>query len=398
MLEHITLLLPFLVSLFWTILFFFDRKRNNRPQNIWAMAMVLITVTMGVGAFYWNANENYSLFYKLDIIESFTTLSFVPVIFLYFRELTGGNGKWTKAKTGLLFLPAILFTAVSIFAYVYLGEERAAAFSQSMIENQGNLEEGILPDSILIHSLHLIVNEYTYSLVLLIQIVAVIIYAVRRLFLYRRRLDDFFSDRDGKDMKHHWSVFGGVLAFLVLTLITIGLGYTLYTEYHTTVAIVTFLHATVLYYTCYHVSYSYYTAQSFQEETVIPFNEPEVLPDDNDTEGKNNIHLKFLPKFNQVIDEDRLFLQKGLRIDDLANAVGTNRTYISRILKDEYHCSFWELINRKRIEYAKEQALQNPDYTVENLFELCGFSHSTAFSRAFHQVEGMTFRDWQKNR
>lgn len=394
MLKDIIILLPFLVSLFWTTHFLLNRKKNSRSQNVWTVAIGLICIIMGASAFYWYANENYSLFYQLDIIESVTTLSFVPVIFLYFKELTGDFKRWNYFQIALFFFPAFLFGSVAIFVYLYLGDDVMAAFSRDMIENLGNPTPGILPDSPLINGLHFIVNEYTYSAVLLIQTIAVIIYAFYRILLYRRRLNDFFSNVDDMNMKHYWAISGGILVFLIFTFAMTGLGFTLYVGFESSTLFIFSAYALILYFICHHVSCSYYTPGELVEE----INLPDDIGLTEDVESKHNLHFRHLSKFDQIINDDKLFLQKNLRIDDIASLVGTNRTYISRILKDEYNCSFWEFINRKRIEYAKEQACRYPDYTVETLAELCGFSHGTAFSRTFRQYEGVTFREWQKGK
>lgn len=358
--------------------------------------MALITFSMGISMFYWYTDENYSLFYKLDIIETFTTLSFVPVLFLYFKEITGSpNG--SALKTWLLFSPTLLFGAGNLFAYLYMGDEQATACTKYMLENGGNVEL----ESKLLQYLHLVINGYTYSLILVIQTVAVCIYAIYHLLLYRKHLNDFFSNVEDMGLEHYWSIFWGVMAFLVLTFISSGTGYILYIEYDVVVSIIRILFALILYYTCYHVSCAYYTVGkiipeiTFSDHTINEENsKTEESPKESERENKKQILSKLLPKFNQVIDEEKVFLQKNLRVDDVAALVGTNRTYISRILKEEYNYSFWEFINRKRIEYAKELATQSTNLTIEELADRCGFSHGSAFSRAFRQCEGITFKDW----
>jgi AraC-like DNA-binding protein len=360
--------------------------------------MGLVSISMALSAFYWYADENYSLFYKLDIIETPSTLLTIPVIYLYFKELTGDRQRsWFKLS--ILFIPPILFSVANAAGYLLIGEEYATAFTKAIIENKGNVS---IEGHELYRQMRFIINEYTYSLLCFVQAVGVFVYAMRRLLLYRRRLRDFFSNVDDKDMKHHWAVLWGILAVLILTFIVTALGYALYIKYDISVSIFRILYAVIYYYICYHVSISYYSATKLAEEFGITPNETDseeydILETENsDTNSKNHIHLKFLPKFNQVIYEDKVFLQKNLRVDEVAALVGTNRTYISRILKDEYNCSFWEFINRKRIEYAKERVLINRSLTVEELADLCGFSHGSTFSRAFRQCEQITFKEWQE--
>ena len=390
MLINLTILLPFFVSLFWTIMFLINRKQNSRSQHIWGIAMALITVSMGITAYYWQDNKDYSLYYKLDILDYLATLSFVPFIYLYFRELTGDKSRLVW-KLVLLFLPPVLLGGVVTFIYLQMGDEQATYFIRSLIEEHGEIPYNA---STPYYQIHKLANGYGYSVSLFVQVVIVTIYAVYRLLFYRKQLDDFFSNMEDKSMEHHWGVLRGLIALLLLATVISASGYLLFIKYDVWVSVGQILVGVVLYYTCYHVSHSYYTAENFDQELANSGNPEEFYEEKTDTPA--HIYQKILPVFNQVIDEDKLFLQKNLRVDDVATLVGTNRTYISRLLKDEYDCSFWTFINRKRIEYAKEQMMEDPTLTVDTVFERCGFSHATAFSRAFRQCEGITFREWQK--
>lgn len=390
MLKNLTILLPFCVSLFWTILFLINRKRNSRTQHIWGITMALITVSMGIAAYYWQDVKDYSLYYKLDVIDYLATLSFVPFIYLYFRELTGDKSRvvW---KLVLLFLPPVLLSAIIAFIYLQMGDEQATYFIRNLIEDYGEIPYN---ESAPYYRIYKLADGYGYSLSLLMQVIVVTIYAAYRLLFYRKQLDDYFSNLEDKSMEHHWGVLRGLIALLALTTVISASGYLLFIKYDAWVPIAQILIGIVLYYICYHVSRSYYTAESFDRELACSGNQVELNEEETDT--PDNIYQKILPVFNQVIDENKLFLQKNLRVDDVAILASTNRTYISRILKEEYKCNFWTFINRKRIEYAKELVLKDSTLTVETLFEKCGFTHNTAFSRAFRQCEGITFREWQK--
>lgn len=401
MLKNAFILLPFFVPLFWAAYFFIEGKRNSRSQKIWMIATLFIATSMGIAAFYWQVDGNYSLFYKLDVLDAFMTLSFIPMIFLYFREVTGDKSRldW---KITLLFLPPVFLGVASTIVYAIMGDEQSAAYAKAMIEN----EDGILYDSSMpFYRLRVVVNEYIYSISLFLQAIIVLVYVMYRLIIYRKHLNDFFSNIDDKSMSHHWAVFWGLVALLGLTSVVAASGYLLYIEYDAWVSFIEILAGTILYYICFHVSQSRYTAANFDHELKLSDNEAiqqgygltldkELLSEDSD--DHSNIHAKLLPEFNRAIDEEKIFLHKNLRIDDVARLVSTNRTYISRLLKDEYHSSFWEFINRKRIDYAKEQICQQPNLTQEELAEMSGFTHDTSFSRAFKQCEGITFREWRK--
>lgn len=396
MLKIISAMLPFFVSLFWAVTFILNWKSNSRSQNIWGVTVALIAVSMGIATYYWHDDKDYSLYYILDVFDYLSTLSFVPFIYLYFRELTGDKSPvvW---KMLLFFLPPVLLGGTVATIYLQMGHEQSTEFIKALIEGQGEVEYN---ESIANYQIHKIANGFGYSISLTVQTLIVAVYAVYRLLFYRKLLDDFFSNIEDKSMNHHWAVLWGMIALLALTLIIGATGYLLFIEYDYWVSIAQVLIGIVLYYICYHVSLSYYEAENLEEE-LATFEEPVEVHEEEEEEEEtyvpDSMHQKILPAFNQVVDEKKLFLRKNLRVDDVATLASTNRTYISRILKEEYNCNFWTYINQKRIEYAKEQFRQDPTLTVETLFERCGFTHNTAFSRAFRQCEGITFREWQKN-
>ncbi|MDL2323211.1 helix-turn-helix domain-containing protein [Bacteroidales bacterium OttesenSCG-928-A17] len=389
MLKDIIILSPFLVSLFWIIHFFSNRKRNSRSQNIWAIALGLMTITGAIHAFYWYIDENsYSLFYKLDIIECFSTLLFIPMLFLYFRELTGDKDEKSRWKIALLFIPPLLFSVASASFYLLTGEEYATLFTKLKIESNGTASVESIP----YHQILWIINEYTYSLLFSIQAVVVVVYAIRRLIIYRNHLCDFFSDIEGKDTKYYWAVLGGLLIFLTVVAVSGLSGYMLYTEYSAGVSVFLLLYGGCIYFMCFHVFRTQYTAADFEKELAL--SDAEEYP--KISREQSNSYTRILSSFNKLIDEDKIFLRKDLRVDTVARLIYTNRTYISRMLREEYQCNFWEFINRKRIEYAKEQTVFHPALTQEEIARISGFTHNSAFSRAFKEYERTTFREWRK--
>jgi len=350
---------------------------------------------MGTFGSYW-AYEGYD--YIFDTIDAFAMLSFMPVIFLYFRELTGDkNTHLLTLKIILLFFPAVFMGSMTAIPYLLLGEEVAMGFIEHMTKYGTTEGLDVLSPSL---KLYQSVAEYLYSASLLIQVFVVLIYAFRRLLLYRSRLKDFFSNLDRTSLVHYWAVLWGFLALFILLLILSAGGYMLYVEYTVQVPALTIAFAVIIYFICYHVSLSSYTAADFARELELSDKETlekedhELMSQLDVQEGVLN--TKMTPKLNKLMDEDELFLQSDLRIDGVARLLRTNRTYISRLIRDEYQCNFSEYVNRRRIEYAKALVRSNPQLSQEQVSEKAGFTHTTYFSRVFKQCEGITFREFLK--
>lgn len=102
---------------------------------------------------------------------------------------------------------------------------------------------------------------------------------------------------------------------------------------------------------------------------------------------------EIIKKLYWLLDEEKIFLRKDLRMDDIVRLTLANRTYIS---SEEFGYSFSELINRRRIDYARQIAAENPHLSHIQIAEESGFTHPVSFSRTFKQYVGVTFRQWHK--
>lgn len=67
---------------------------------------------------------------------------------------------------------------------------------------------------------------------------------------------------------------------------------------------------------------------------------------------------------------------------DLAQKLGTNRTYLSNFFNKERQTTFYEFVNGYRISYS-ENLLTTTDYTLDVVAELSGFNSLSTFRRAF---------------
>lgn len=94
----------------------------------------------------------------------------------------------------------------------------------------------------------------------------------------------------------------------------------------------------------------------------------------------------------KVMNEDKLYLNAKLTISDVANAIGTNRTYLSNYFNNTLHTTFYDYINNYRIENISKPLLvsNHPLLSIEEVAEKSGFNSVSTFRRAFIKNTGMT--------
>lgn len=102
-----------------------------------------------------------------------------------------------------------------------------------------------------------------------------------------------------------------------------------------------------------------------------------------------------VPKFQKLMMDEQLFLQPSLTLNDVAERMGTNKTYVSKLVNNAYNVGFPELINTLRVDYAEQYILANPDAKQMEIAEKCGFLSASSFNNVFKKVTGMTPNIWK---
>lgn len=101
-------------------------------------------------------------------------------------------------------------------------------------------------------------------------------------------------------------------------------------------------------------------------------------------------------RISLLFDKDQIFLNPNLKVSDIATAIGTNRTYVSGFFNKEEECSFYDYVNRARIEYACT-LLDGSDANIMKIAELSGFNSSQSFIRVFSKLKGISPTRYRKD-
>lgn len=103
-------------------------------------------------------------------------------------------------------------------------------------------------------------------------------------------------------------------------------------------------------------------------------------------------------RFINDLDNEKLFLMANLSLNELANKYGVSSGYISQIINNYSKESLTELVNKRRVDEAK-QMLRNKNfnqYTIESIALESGFSTKTNFYKVFKNLVGMTPNKYKK--
>ena len=119
------------------------------------------------------------------------------------------------------------------------------------------------------------------------------------------------------------------------------------------------------------------------------------VPVDDTDEGPAVLpYPALMERIRQLMDEEQPYLRNGLKVQDVAEMLGSNSKYVSECINSVRSQSFSQFVNTYRIRHAQELLRQQPDMKTAALAEESGFSTETTFFRNFKIVTGMTPREW----
>ena len=98
------------------------------------------------------------------------------------------------------------------------------------------------------------------------------------------------------------------------------------------------------------------------------------------------------------LQSDKLYLDDSLSLKKFSDSVSLPPTYVSTIINQKFNCSFKKLINRYRLDEAKD-IIKNANGASIKLIDVAyqaGFNNKVSFYRAFKEFENSSPSDYLK--
>ncbi len=99
-------------------------------------------------------------------------------------------------------------------------------------------------------------------------------------------------------------------------------------------------------------------------------------------------------RFQQLMQEELLFLRQGLSLQDVAERLDSNKTYISKMVNQTYGIGFPEVLNIMRVDYAQQYMSTHADESQEDIARASGFQSASSFNSTFKRITGYTPKVW----
>lgn len=343
MMYSIFCVLPFVVCLLWTILFALRWHEHSDAQRMLLFFAGVCTVLYGCHAHY--LTETHSIY--VESLWMMCSLAVYPLFYLYIVLLTDYRRRPTALNL-LLLLPALLLPAA-----------------------------------------HLLFPNYPIrtiqSVVFVLLIVYVCTMGLVRLYRLERDIQNTYSNTTDKSSRGiQWLLTCFALTSL-FSIIFSAIGRDTFRE-DLLVAVPSLLFSTMLFILFYVGDRYSFSARQMQREECQPLGSEEELP----TPVSDEEQAQFVARLQHLMEEEQVFLEPNLKLNDLALRVGTCRTYLSNYLNQTLKVSFSDYINEQRIRYAQRLKERETDATISYLSVKSGFNSEQSFVRNYRKFTGQS--------
>ena len=102
------------------------------------------------------------------------------------------------------------------------------------------------------------------------------------------------------------------------------------------------------------------------------------------------IRQRIRRKLEASLAQQAIYRRSDLTLPVLAGELNESPHYVSQVISQELDTSFYELVNRHRIEHAKRRLRESPEESVLSIAMDVGFNSKSAFHAAFRRCTGTT--------
>jgi len=396
-----SLLLIFAVhGLVYSVLLFRKGKKNDSRADRWLALFLLLCVLyiapwmLGFAGWYDNQPYRDILFYV-----PMQHLFFIgPVIFFYVQSLLNPSFKFGK-KEWLHLLPGVLYLAYSLVIFIT---------DKIILKKYYFLADGADRDF-----------DSWYQTAGLISMIIYFVISLRYYQLYKKLMRQVISYAEQVLFK--W-VRNFLMAFLLMQLLQV-LFFILALLFPSSDSYIGnwwyfFSFALIFYYIAI-------TGYANSIETKVPFRlhllndkpslllqyanlpntgtefieDAEIIEFENvQTQAREDDSLiaVWKPAIKQLLEEGKAYEDPELSLTQLAKALKTNPSVLSKVINQGFGQNFNDFINDYRIAAVK-QKLQAGEYKTQTLLGIaydCGFNSKATFNRAFKKATGVTPKEW----
>jgi len=375
MLRLILLLSPIFVSFFWSLILFNCDDNHKKQKNMLGIFMLLTFIVFSCQFIYFRPYPNLYVYFNFPL--RLAALMSYPVFYIYFRMITVDSSFSFRAHWPYFIVQTIVILLYGIaIALTPKNEFSVWLYDMNAFKDSNNIK-------------FLNIAARIVQLTFLVQVITIIIANFVLIKKYKAKAELFYSNiwHDKIDKTLIIGISITLMSISAFVLIALGQNFLMYQEkimntgwfvIAVTVFIIGFM-------------------GSQQKNIIVNFEEEESADNGEDVVDGRDVNT-ILEKLLLEFENNKIFLNSQLNINDVASIVGTNRTYISVLINQNYELNFSAFVNKYRFEELERLIEHDPNLANEALIERCGFGSFNSMKRVVMHYANLPFNEWKKNK
>ena len=362
MILNLAISLPLITCALFSMLILLEWCNRQLREQHTLFAFMLTATLLYVGHYIY-FNRAADLLPLSDILYVSANLTVYPLYLIYIIRLTS---KW-RAVYWLMLLPGLLAIMATGTGYIFMTDEEDRMFVHNYLYH--NSQTG-LTDMALFQAY---IRQFC-KLVFAIEVIATVVIGSMMIRRYDRMVDEFYADTDDKSMRNIQSILYLVLTIAVLSFIVNIIGRARFTDHKIILATTSLMFSALLFAIGYQGLHRHFSIIDMRTNK-------EQVSNDDSAALKDAVNRSMTERIIALVENDKIYLQPDLKLDDLAQMMHTNRTYIYQAVNQQMGISFNEFINRYRIAHAKRLMASDPTLSMNDVALHSGFASLSSFYR-----------------
>lgn len=372
MLKLFLLLNPIYVTLFWAWVLNTNRTEGNEPKMFLGKFMIVAFLLYSSHLFYFMPQPD--VYHYIDPFYHLLNMLLYPMYYVYIRLLTIDRSFSLRRHSVFFIAPVVMFLLYG-----------SGVLAMSKAEHIDYLYGMLLSEEKL--SGIFLYQKTVYTLcraVFIGQGISYMLLASRLVRTNRNALENYYANTAENRLDKIQLLNISLLITIISGIVLSVLGKESFMENIESGMFFPFLVLSVMLFFLGWLGNKQRSVLTTDEHCQTPVS----LEQKQDKISVNAEQLSLIKqKLLRLFEEEKIFLNKDLTIWDVANVLGTNRTYISMIINNDLEQNFSAFVNSYRVKYAQSLLESNPNIGKQNLVEMSGFGSVASMKRAFSANE-----------
>jgi AraC-like DNA-binding protein len=369
------LLVPVVVSLIWAVKLRQNRSEGGAPQRFLSKFMTVAGMLFFCQLLYYAPVP--VLFPWFDLPLTFLGLIIFPLYYIYFRILTVDEKFSFRAHARYLVLPVVIVSIYAIGMFFADKEEYSNILYNHPIENMSKNGRFL---------------KMVRLIIMIIFFLKLILAVLGNQMLLKRsgnRAAQYYSDINDAENSYSRSINRTMIIAVIISLVFNSVGRSFLVSNHLVLVAGAMLFSITLY---------IIGKQGVKAKLVNPGFSFDITNQSTDQWEKKalisgeRLHQQLLFEF----EHNKIHLKPELSIIDLSKIIGTNRSYVSIIINQNFNQNFCTFVNGFRIRELEKMMTENTGSSTEELAESCGFGSTKSLKRAIRVKTGLSFPQFKK--